>query len=68
MSFIPKDKTTVTITLKMSSSEAGKVSQHLQTLADNLTPQEMELLSKAVRSPMIKHQALQALNNYKSFL
>jgi len=58
---IAKKKTKVTIELPCGADEAKQVVADLMTVTQKLKAEEISLLAKAVKNPLIKKQALSKL-------
>lgn len=60
MSFL-KSKTTITITVPLKQEEADKVAASIEQIANNLSVEEIQLLARAVKDPIIKFAAVAEL-------
>ena len=58
-----RKKSDIKITLNTSQEDANIIQVDIQAIADRLTAEEIRLLAKAVKNPIIKAAALRELKN-----
>jgi len=64
MSFLKKSSSIVNLTIPTDAQTAQRILNSLTTLVAYLTPEELELLAKAVQQPVLKTQALAKLKEF----